>query len=203
MLPADWAHLDRALPHSLGETVLVTVHPDHLAPMVLALVDAVIAVGPSPRATMQTFADAIGRPLAWPDDLQYHQGRAVVWFSRREEGPFSIEIMPGCAERLRHVRKYAEGNMRYRSFFFRGPGNRHNIKAHNLALFTQIGDGIEDATWLFHLHRGDYSRWLRGCVKDTYLADQVERIEQRQDLQPAETRRLIRTLIEARYTLPE
>jgi hypothetical protein len=40
-------------------------------------------------------------------------------------------------------------------------------------------------------------------VKDKYLADQVERIEQRQDLQPSETRKLIRTLIEARYTLPE
>jgi hypothetical protein len=31
MLPGAWAHLGRALPHSLGETVLVTVHPDHLA----------------------------------------------------------------------------------------------------------------------------------------------------------------------------
>ena len=93
--------------------------------------------------------------------------------------------------------------MRYRSFFFRGPGNRHNLKAQNLVIFSQMADGIEEDTWLFHLRRGDYSRWFRSSVKDSYLAEQAERIEQRQDLQPAETRSLIRGLIEARYTLPE
>ena len=93
--------------------------------------------------------------------------------------------------------------MRYRSFFFRGPENRHNLKAQNLAMFSQIADGIDEETWLFHLRRGDYSRWFRAAVKDNYLADQTERIEQRQDLQPVETRKLIRSLIEARYTLPE
>jgi hypothetical protein len=40
-------------------------------------------------------------------------------------------------------------------------------------------------------------------VKDPYLADQAERIEQRHDLQPADTRNLIRSFIEGRYTLPE
>jgi hypothetical protein len=40
-------------------------------------------------------------------------------------------------------------------------------------------------------------------VKDKYLGDQAERIERRQDLDPAETRQLICGLIEARYTLPE
>ena len=110
--------------------------------------------------------------------------------------------MPGPAERIRHHRKYAEGNMRYHSFFFRGPENRHNLKAHNLAIFSQIAEGIDEKTWLFHLRRGDYSRWFRGAVKDRYLADQAERIEQRQDLRPTETRKLIRSLIEARYTLP-
>jgi len=34
------------LPGELGETVLVTVEPDHLAPAILSLVDVVIAVGP-------------------------------------------------------------------------------------------------------------------------------------------------------------
>lgn len=56
---------------------------------------------------------------------------------------------------------------------------------------------------MFHLVRGDYSRWCRTGVKDKYLADQTERIEQRQDLQPVETRKLIRSFIEAPYTLPE
>ena len=32
LLPVDWGHLPEALPRQLGETVLVTVQPDHLAP---------------------------------------------------------------------------------------------------------------------------------------------------------------------------
>jgi hypothetical protein len=111
--------------------------------------------------------------------------------------------MRGRAERIRHHRKYAEGNMRHRSFFFRGQGDRHNLRAQNLAVFSQIADGIDEDVWLFHLRRGDYSRWFRRSVKDNYLADQTERIEKRQDLQPAETRELVRSLIDSRYTLPE
>ena len=106
-------------------------------------------------------------------------------------------------ERIRHRRKYAEGDMRNDSFYFHGPAGQHNLKAQNLVIFAQIAAGIDEKTWLFHLHRGDYSRWFRDAVKDAYLADQTERIEQRKDLQPAETRDLIRSFIEARYTLPE
>jgi HAD superfamily hydrolase (TIGR01484 family) len=202
MLPAEWAPVGRALPQHLGETVLVTVHPYHVAPTVLSLVDAIIAVGPSPQRTIQKFAEAIGKSFDWPDGLAFEKGKAVIWFPG-VEGPFSIEIIAGTAERIRHHRKYAEGNMRYRSFFFRGPDNRHNLRAHNLAIFSQIADGIDEKTWLFHLHRGDYSRWFRGAVKDRYLADQAEQIERRQDLSGRETRELIRSLVASRYTLPE
>ena len=202
MLPAEWAHVGRALPQRLGETVLVTVHPDHVAPAILSLVDAIIAVGPSPQSTIQKFAAAIGKTFTWPEDLQFEKGKAVVWFPAHE-APFSVEIIPGTAERIRHHRKYAEGNMRYRSFFFRGPDNRHNLRAQNLAIFSQMADGIDEKTWLFHLRRGDYSRWFRRSVKDRYLADQAEQIERRRDLSPRDTRKLIRGLIEARYTLPE
>ena len=93
--------------------------------------------------------------------------------------------------------------MRDRSFVFRGPQKRHRLRAKNLVMFSQIADGIDEDTWVFHLRRGDYSRWFRDSVRDRYLADQAERIEQRQDLVPADTRRLIRNMIGARYTLPE
>ncbi len=53
-------------------------------------------------------------------------------------------------------------------------------------IVSQIVDGIDEETWLYHLYRGDYSRWFRDAVKDSYLADQTERIEQRKDLRPAE-----------------
>lgn len=202
MLPVLWSHLGQALPQRLGETIFITVHPDHLAPQILALVDVMLAVGPEPRETIQKFADCIGEPLEWPAGLCHQKGKAIVWFWRTGKAPFSCEILPGRHERIRHRRKYAEGNMRHRSFFFRGPDNRHNLRAHNLTMFSQIAEGIDEETWMFHLRRGDYSRWCRAAVKDPYLAEQVERIEQRQDLHPAETRKLIRSLIEGRYTLP-
>ena len=203
MLPGDWAHLGRALPQSLGETLLVTVHPEHLAPLILRLVDVMIAVGPGPQKTLKRFADAIGQSIQLPDNLANRPGRAVIWFPRKGEAPFPIEVVPGSAERIRHHRKYAEGNMRDRSFYFRGPENRQNLRAQNLAIFAQLADGIDEATWMFHLRRGDYSRWFRGAVKDSYLAEEAERIEKRTDLHPVETRRLIRSMIEARYTLPD
>lgn len=201
LLPTEWAHLGRVLPHSLGETIFVTVHTDHLAPLVLPLIDVIIAVGTAPQQTIQKFASGNGQQITWPVGLEYQKGKAVVWFPRKDDAPFSIDIFPGRSERIRHHRKYAVGNMHYHSFFFRGPENRLNLKAHNLTMFSQIAEGLDEETWLFHLRRGDYSRWFRAAVKDSYLADQIERIEQRQDLTPVETRKLIRSLIEARYTL--
>ncbi|MGH7848163.1 MAG: HAD-IIB family hydrolase [Candidatus Binatia bacterium] len=203
MLPADWGHVGKALPQRLGETVLVTVHPEHVAPLTLSLVDVVILVGPFPEKTLKAFADAAGQTFTWPEGLSHQRGHAVVWFPRNGEAPFSMKLRSGRAERIRHLRKYAEGNMRNNSFYFRGPAGGHNLKAQNLVIFAQIAEGIDEETWLFHLRRADYSRWFRDAVKDTYLADQTERIEQRQDLRPAETRDLIRSFIEARYTLPE
>ena len=203
LLPEDWGHLSELLPQKLGETVLVTVHPEHLSRAILSLVDAVIAVGPSPQRTLSHFSDASGHTLAWPRPLSYRAGQAVVWFPRTGEPPFSIGILPPRADRIRHRRKYAEGNMRHHSFYFRGPDHRHNIKVHNLAIFSQLAEGIDEETWLFHLHRGDYSKWFREAVKDPYLADQTERVERMPNLLPTESRTLVRSLIDTRYTLPE
>lgn len=203
MMPPEWIHLDRIMPQEMGEVLLITVDPGHLAPSVLSLVDVAISVGPSPQKTLQGIAQAIGQRLQWPDKLTYERGSAVVWFPRRDESPFSMKIQRARTERIRHHRKYAVGDMRLDSFYFKGPGNRHNLKAQNLVIFSQIADGIDEETWLYHLRREDYSRWFRGAVKDSYLADHAARIEQRKDLSPGKTRELIRGLIEARYTLPE
>jgi hydroxymethylpyrimidine pyrophosphatase-like HAD family hydrolase/energy-coupling factor transporter ATP-binding protein EcfA2 len=203
MLPLHWGHVGQALPHQLGETVLVTVHPEHVAPLTLSLVDVVVLVGESPEKTLKAFADALGLAFHWPDGLSYRRGHAVAWFPRNGKPPFSMRLTSSRVERIRHLRKYAEGNLRDRSFYFRGPEGRLNLKAQNLVIFAQIAEGIDEETWLFHLHNGDYSTWFREAVKDSYLADQTERIEHRPDLQPAETRGLIVSFIEGRYTLPE
>ena len=203
MLPQTWGHAASSLPQKLGETILVTVHPDHIAPAVLAPIDVVLAIGHSPKTTLDTYARAADEPLAWPEGLTSEAGKVVAWFIRDDEPPFSLRPQPGRAERIRHLRKYAEGNMRYRSFFFRGPDCRHNLRAQNLAVFCQIAEGIDEPTWLFHLQRQDYSRWFRDAIKDDHLADEMERIEQRSDVSPEQARQLVRGLVAARYTLPE
>lgn len=203
MLPQSWGHVSSTFPRKLGETILVTVHPDHVAPAVLAPIDVVFAIGPSPEKTLKRFAGATAQQLTWPQSLAYTPGSVVAWFVGDGQVPFSVQPQPARAERIRHHRKYAEGNLRYHSFYFRGPDSRHNLKAQNLAVFSQIAEGIGEPTWMFHLRRHDYSRWFREAIKDGYLADQAERIEERMDLTPSQTRFLIRELIRARYTLPE
>ncbi|MHB1091873.1 HAD family hydrolase [Thiobacillus sp.] len=203
MLPNTWGHAESVLPQQLRETLLVTVHPDHVAPAILAPVDVVLAIGHSPQQTLEEFTKATGQAFVWPVDLAYRADRIVTWFSREALPPFAMQAHPGRAERIRHHRKYAEGNLRWHSFYFRGPDNRHNLKAQNLVVFCQIAQGIDESTWLYHLHRGDYSRWFRHAIKDDFLADETERLERRADLEPWQTRQMIEALISTRYTLPE
>lgn len=202
MLPQTWPHAEATLPPKLGEMILVTVHPDHLAPPVLPPIDVVFAVGHSPEKTLGAFAHMTDQPLTWPQNLEYERGKIVAWLVRDHGGPFSMQAQAPRAERLRHLRKYAEGNMGHHSFFFRGPDHRHNLRAQNLAIFCQIAEGIDEATWMFHLRSHHYSGWFRQSIKDPHLADETERIERRMDITPQQTRDLVRALIGARYTLP-
>jgi hypothetical protein len=167
------------------------------------MIDVVIAVGRFPERTLLRFAEAAGRSVEWQPGAPHTTGQNAVWFVRGADPPTLARSIPPARDRIRHRRKYAEGDMRYRSFYFRGPGGRHNLRAQNLVIFSQIAEGIDEDTWLYHLHRGDYSRWFRHAVKDGYLADHAERVENRRALSPDESRALIRTLIDARYTLPE
>jgi HAD superfamily hydrolase (TIGR01484 family) len=203
MLPQSWGHVSSVLPSKLGEAILVTVHPDHVAPAVLAPIDLVLAVGEAPERTMKKFAGAIAQPLTGPRSLSYERGKVVAWLVADEQLPFTVEPQPCRAERIRHHRKYAEGNLRYHSFYFRGPDGRLNLRAQNLWMFCQIAEGLDEQTWVFHLRRRDYSRWFRQAIRDEYLAQQTERIELRTDLTWQQGRHLIHELVGVRYTLPE
>ena len=128
---------------------------------------------------------------------------AIVFWPRSEAEPYGVKIIPPRAEHRRHVRKYAEGELPLdRSFYFRGPADKLNLRAQNLVLFNQIAAGVDDATWLFHLREGDYSRWFRDGIKDEVLAREAEAIEQMKTTTAGQSRELIRELIERYYTLP-
>jgi hypothetical protein len=66
----------------------------------------------------------------------------------------------------------------------------------------ELGEGLDDQTWLHHLQRGDYSTWMSEGIKDPTLADRVRQIEQQPFIDANRSRHLIRSAIEDRYTVP-
>ena len=202
MFPSSW---DAAvtLPQSVNGILMVTVHPEHVATSALSLIDTVIAVK-SPMKTFTDFCNTIGHQLPnEPLPSELASGSAVGWFIKTKDQPFQFQVILPLQERQRHMRNYAEGNLgNDRCFFFRGEDNQLNLKAQNLIMFIQLAAGVDDRTWLHHLHLQDYSKWLQNSIKDKSLAAEVSEIETDPDLSPADSRDRIKTAIEKRYTLP-
>src|SRR5207248_2434704 len=102
------------------------------------------------------------------------------------QAPTRGRSLPSRSTLKRHARKYAEGELGLdKSFFFRGPGQRLNLRAQNLMVFLQVADGVDAETWLYHLARGDYSRWIRDAIKDEALARAIADIEAEAENVPA------------------
>jgi hypothetical protein len=66
----------------------------------------------------------------------------------------------------------------------------------------QLGDGVDDDTWMRHLRQGDYSRWFRTVIHSDDLAEEAESVEKDGPNSASETRARIRQAIERRFTLP-
>jgi HAD superfamily hydrolase (TIGR01484 family) len=203
LLPSAWKAAPSIIPERLTSMIYVTVHPDSIAPVALNHVGVVAALGDKPGHAIASFCEAIGEdspPLA---DAPLEHGHALLWMRSSSTPPFVLKVRPGVAERRRHRRKYAEGELpSERSFYFRGPQKSLNLRAQNLILFMQLADGVDDETWSHHLRQGDYSNWLRTAIKDEVLADEIYEVEADRSLSPAESRKRARTLIEKRYTVP-
>lgn len=201
LLPSIWVPAPATVPKDLRGLLLITTQPDHIAPAMLQPVDVVVAVGNGVHQTLAGFARTLELepPPVSRQDLR--PGETMVWMRNSGEPPFLVRPVPGQADRRRHLRKYAEGELGTdRSFYFRGPQSKLNLRAQNLVLFSQMADGVDDETWMHHLRRGDYSRWFRQDIKDEELAAEAEAVERHPDISPEESRRRIRAAIDARYT---
>jgi len=211
LLPESWGLAPSTLPQRLGETILITHQPREVTPSILARVDIVVAVGAMPEATLAEFAAALelSPPEVAPAGGEARENGArgssnevVIWQRAAGLAPCRAVVLPPRSERLRHRRKYAEGNLGHRGFFFRGPESRLNLRAKNLASFCDLATGVDDETWLFHLGRGDYASWFHNTIKDEDLAREVTAIAADARLHPFDSRRLVRDAIERRYMLP-
>ncbi len=203
LLPADWNPASLVLAQKLACMIYVTVHPEQIERSVLKTIDTVIMLGEAPDRTMAGFCAAIGEPCPDVPRDSLSPGEGMIWLRATTEPPFRLRIAPSEMDRRRHRRKYAEGELPpERSFYFRGPSARLNLRAQNLILFAQIADGVDDATWEYHLRRGDYSQWFMEGIKDDALAEAAGRLEKDAALTPQESRRLMRAAIEEHYTVP-
>jgi hypothetical protein len=84
-------------------------------------------------------------------------------------------------------------------FYFRGPKGELKLPAQNLRIFMQVGEGVDDVTWLHHLKKGDYAHWFRQIIKDEQLAEKAERLSRNGDASAADTRRELFDLIRKKY----
>src|SRR5262249_2048477 len=176
LLEGSTPAIDALLQAFADNLVLVTVHPDHVARPALITVRTAIIVGRDARETASAFARGRGQPA--PALLATDGDSRLAWWLKEGSPPRQFRPVETAAERQRHHRKYAEGELgEDRSFYFRGPGSRLNVRAQNLELFKQIGDGVDDETWSYHLERHDVSQWFRDVIKDESLATEAPEIE--------------------------
>jgi hydroxymethylpyrimidine pyrophosphatase-like HAD family hydrolase len=203
LLPADWQPAGLTMPQTFDGLLMITLATEHLLPAALALVDDVIAVGKTPAETIRRFCHSVGQTPPHVEGGDLEKGEALFWSRRNGHPPFRFRVAPCETEQVRHRRKYAEAELTPdRSFFFRGPEEKLNLRAQNLMMFLQLMDGVDDETWLHHLRKGEYSEWFRENIKNEDLAKDAERTEREAADSAEESRNQIRRAIEDRYTAP-
>lgn len=198
LLPSGLQTPQTTLPQRVASVVMVTVHADAMSPAALEPVNLVLTPSKGATESLRKFAKVVGVEPPRDDAVRPDEEQAVAWFV--EESPIAFAPVEPGQERRRHRRKYAQGDVEDKAFFFRGPDDRLNLKAQNLAVFAQIAEGVDDETWLWHLGRGDYERWFRDVIKDDALGEVAERVAN--DPEPETSRREILDAVSERYTIP-
>lgn len=193
-----------SVPRTLSGMMLITVHPEHVAPAVLFSIDVVVGIGRSAAEALRAFGEAVGAHLPATLPATSEPGEALLWRRRpTAPDPIWLRTVRPRSEHRRHVRKYATGELgEDKSFYFRGPAGQLNLRAQNLGLFIQLAAGVDDETWVHHLRNRDYSRWFREAIKDEDLASEAAGVEGDLSVSPKDGRALITAAIKRRYTMP-
>ncbi|TRC79152.1 HAD-IIB family hydrolase [Mesorhizobium sp. WSM4310] len=186
----------------LPGTVLITVHPEAISTDALRLVTAIIALGPKAKGVVKAYCSETG--IDPPKDMASPKGeRVLFWRPQKRKKIAMVKVIEPLQSLKRHSRKYAEGQLdEAGSFYFHGPDDAMNLRAHNLMIFAQIAEGIDDSTWQFHLRAGDYSKWFRNQIRDKDLARETAEAENDKRLSAEESRKRVLDAVRRRYTAP-
>jgi hypothetical protein len=190
---------------SAGEGIcLITLAANGLPPDVLAPMNVLASTsGEAFRDGLQSMGGCLAGGTPGPGGFPLAPGEMILG---RADGaaPRWIRFFVGRrrSAHLRHVRKYAEGELPPdRSFYFRGPQGDLNLRAANLVRFCELAEGVDEATWEHHRQRGEYSAWLRGMIKDAELGQEAEEVEKAKPLAAGDARRKLLEAIRRRYTV--
>ena len=202
LLPASRDDVSQVLPDQFAATVFITVHPEMISIDALKTVQVIVALGEKANETITAFCNAIGADA--PEHVHSaREDEVLLWAPGSNEAPRVVRAERPRQSHKRHTRKYAEGDLGTDlSFYFRGPENALNLRAQNLMLFLQIGEGVDAPTWEHHLRAGDYSAWFRSVIKDDNLAREAAEIEVDGSLNTSESRKRIREIVSRRYIAP-
>jgi hydroxymethylpyrimidine pyrophosphatase-like HAD family hydrolase len=199
-LPAKWKPVEDLHLDELRSVMFITAFPDQLPETVLRSVDLFVAIGDDPTQNLARYCELLSLPTpSVPPPADQKEHHALAWW--RELGPPAwIRRRPPAEEHHRHRHGYLEGDMDpEHRFYFRGPKGELNLPAQNLRIFMQVGEGVDDDTWLHHLKKGDYAHWFREIIKDEQLAEKAERLSRNGDASAADSRRELFDLIRKRY----
>ena len=205
VLPAEHGAGGAAVPKDLKNFALVTVHPDLVARAILSSVAGMIVVGKDTQTVVDQFNKGAGTNYRMDSSTNNPPDPSFVfcWIFSDPAGPRYVKVKLAESQRRRHRRKYAVGELgEDKSFYFRGPDGKLNLRAQNMNLFAQLAEGVDDETWNFHLAQADYSRWLRETIRDQGLAEIVGSVEKDRTLGPKESRQRIIEAIRKHYTAP-
>lgn len=189
-----------SLPRKFTGVLAVTVHPSSVAGDFIAAVSTMVALGEEAPAAMKEFCSLTERsgPL---DRMPPNSNGALILGD--DEGITTFTPRHPAVKQPRHVRKYAEGDLADQdSFYFTGRDGALRLRAKNLVAFLELSEGVDTATWKYHLAAGDYSRWFREKIKDAALSADAASVENDRSLSAEESYARIKEIVQRRYTAP-
>jgi hydroxymethylpyrimidine pyrophosphatase-like HAD family hydrolase/GTPase SAR1 family protein len=197
LVPDQAETLADRLPEEFTNFIIISTSPHALSTTSLSRVSTVMAIGKDSAYPFQQFCEKLKLPL--PSSIpSLSENEIAVWDRESSQPVYKARFNLPVQLQQRHKKKYAQGDMSYNSFIFTGEGNKMHLKANNLMLFAHIAQGIDAETWLYHLHRKDFSRWFRDSVHDEDLSRVGEEAERISDTEAS--KKHILSYITTKYT---
>jgi hydroxymethylpyrimidine pyrophosphatase-like HAD family hydrolase len=205
IFPREGSSASELLAPGTEALCLITLTAGDLAPGVLPLANVVASTEreafEAAVRTVQRGRDEGGSALTL-DGPALERGEAAIAWLAGDAGVTRFRVRRPRIHHRRHVRKYTEGELPpERSFYFRGPRGELKLRAANLVRFRELAEGVDDATWLHHLRRREYSAWIRDMIKDPELAAEIEVVEGGPDLATGQSRRRVLEALQRRYAV--